>query len=248
MKILCDYRSMAIIFFDTETTGIGEEDRLCQLAVKERGGPHPLLNARYKPPVPISFGAMSIHHITQKMVDDEPIFLESPNYGDVKNLFECESTISVAHNAAFDLSMLAREGIVPHSSICTYKVVHAHDAESKFEQYKLQYLRYMLGLEIKAAAHDAMGDVLILEAVFEYLLGEYVKRLGSEDVAIKEMIRISSKPMLYTTIRFGKYSGKLLEEIARTDRSYLEWLLDQKQKTPKGEEDWIYTLRHYLNT
>jgi hypothetical protein len=52
--------TMDIIFFDTQTTGIEESDRLCQLAVKERGVAEPLLNARYKPPVPISFAAMGV--------------------------------------------------------------------------------------------------------------------------------------------------------------------------------------------
>ena len=44
---------MRIIFLDTETTGNSDTDRLCQLAVKERYIDEPLINALYKPPVPI---------------------------------------------------------------------------------------------------------------------------------------------------------------------------------------------------
>ncbi|MDO8520562.1 MAG: hypothetical protein Q7S52_00415, partial [bacterium] len=47
--------------------------------------------------------------------------------------------------------------------------------------------------------------------------------------------------------RFGKYNGKKIEEVVASDRSYLEWLLKEKQKDPAGEEDWIYTLKHYLD-
>lgn len=244
---LCNHTVMTVIFFDTETTGIGEKDRLCQLAIKERGVSEPLLNARYKPPVPISYGAMGVHHITQKMVDSEPAFKDAPQYIDIKNLFEHESVISVAHNAAFDIGMLAREEIFPTRTICTYKVAYALDTDSKLEQYKLQYLRYMLGLEIEATAHDAMGDVLILEAVFEYLFSQLVKEHASEDAALSEMLDISARPMLFTTIRFGKYRGKRLDEVVEMDRGYLSWLLNQKRDAPKGEEDWIYTLEQYLS-
>jgi exodeoxyribonuclease X len=237
---------MTLVFFDTETTGNGSEDRLCQLAVKERGIAEPLINTTYRPPIPISFGAMAVHHITEKMIAERPRFVDAPEYGDIKNLFEHPETISVAHNASFDIGMLSREGIVPSRTICTYKVVSALDPEGELEQYKLQYLRYYFGLDIEATAHDALGDVVILEAVFEHLLAWVMKEIGSEEAAIAEMIAISSRPKLFTTIRFGKYRGKRVEEIAQTDPSYLQWLLREKKKDPAGEEDWIYTLEQYV--
>ena len=239
---------MSIIFFDTETTGTGERDRLCQLAIKERGVKEPLVNAKYKPPVPISVGAMSIHHITQKMVDEQPLFCEAPEYADIKNLFEDRSTVAVAHNAAFDIGMLSREGISPAKTICTYKVIYALDTESKLEQHKLQFLRYHFGLDIEATAHDAFGDVVILEAVFEHLLKQLADDKGNEEAALAEMMLISARPMVFTTIRFGKHRGKRIEDILKTEPSYLEWLLREKKKDPAGEGDWIYTLEHHLNS
>jgi len=95
--------------------------------------------------------------------------------------------------------------------------------------------------------HDAIGDVLVLEALYENLLAKLTAQLGSEELAVKEMLDISSKPKLFTTIRFGKHKGKRIEEIAREDRGYLEWLLREKKKEGEGEEDWIYTLKHFLN-
>jgi len=237
---------MTLVFFDTETTGNGEQDRLCQLAIKERGIAEPLVNTTFKPPIPISFGAMAVHHITEKMVADRPLFAEAPEYGDIRNLFEDPDTIAVAHNAAFDVGMLSREGITPSRTICTYKVVSALDTEGALEQYKLQYLRYYFGLDIEATAHDAMGDVVILEAVFEHLLNWLKETTGSEEAAIEEMLAISSRPKMYTTIRFGKYRGKTVEEVAQNDPSYLQWLLKEKKKDPAGEADWIYTLEQHL--
>ena len=237
---------MTIVFFDTETTGIGSEDRLCQLAIKERGVAEPLINTMYKPPLPISYGAMAVHHITQKMVDEKELFVQSAEYTDIKNLFEHPDTIAVAHNASFDITMLSREGIIPSRTICTYKVICATDIGQDLEQHKLQFLRYHFGLDIEATAHDAMGDVVILEAVFEHLLVQMTAQLGSEEAALEEMLAISMRPKLFTTIRFGKYRGKKLTEVAAEDRGYLEWLLREKSKDPAGEVDWIYTLEHYL--
>jgi DNA polymerase III epsilon subunit-like protein len=56
------------IFLDTETTGTGPGDRLCQIAFKPDDGPAicDLLN----PGKLISIDAMAIHHITNKMVED----------------------------------------------------------------------------------------------------------------------------------------------------------------------------------
>lgn len=238
---------MRIILFDTETTGNGEHDRLCQLAVKERGVEAPLVNALYKPPLPISFESMAVHHITQKMVDDKPAFMDAPEYGDIKKLFEDKDTIAIAHNVAFDTEMLRREGIAVSRAACTYKVARALDPDDALPNYRLQFLRYFLGLEVgNATAHDAWGDVLVLEALFERLLAKLAEQKGSEDAAIEEMLEITSRPSLITTFRFGKHAGKKVADVAKTDRGYLEWLLSQKKQNPLEEEDWIYTLEQHV--
>ena len=61
---------MNILFLDTETTGL-ENGRIVQLAYKNRGDKDTFVEY-YKPPVPIEFGAMGTHHITEKMVANEP--------------------------------------------------------------------------------------------------------------------------------------------------------------------------------
>lgn len=238
---------MRIIFFDTETTGNSDKDRLCQLAMKERYIDEPLVNALYKPPVPISIESMAIHHITEKMVAGKPLFIESPEYSSLKDLFESDEVVVVAHNAAFDLAMLAREGIVPKRVICTYKLAYALDPNDALPNYRLQYLRYLLDLDVEAEAHDAFGDVLVLEALYDRLSQKMIERHGTEEAALEAMMTISAQPLLFTTIRFGKYKGQKIEDVAKTDSSYLRWLLEQKKQAPIGEEDWIYTLEHYLN-
>lgn len=74
------------IFLDTETTGTGTKDRLCQLAYKLDTGE--IVNKLYKPPLPIEIEAMTVHHITNEMVADKPAFKDSPEYFKLVDLLD----------------------------------------------------------------------------------------------------------------------------------------------------------------
>ena len=189
-----------------------------------------------------------MHHITNKMVADKPAFKDSDNLPKIKKLFEDKDSIVVAHNAPFDLIMIKKEGIEPKRFICTLRVARHLDPEEKIERYNLQYLRYLLEIEIDATAHDALGDVLVLEKLYERLKNKIIEKENlNEDEAIEKMIEISGHPSLLHTFKFGKHNGKRIEEIVKTDRGYLEWLLEQKLNGDGIDEDWIYTLKHYLH-
>jgi len=235
---------MKIIFFDTETTGNTEKDFLCQIAYKIGDE---TFNNLYKPSVKIPPEASAVHHITNKMVADKISFSESPDSKKIKELFEDEDAVVVAHNAQFDLMIIKKEGIVPKNSICTLRLARYLDPEGKIERYNLQYLRYLLELEVEAQAHDALGDVLVLEKLFERLKNKLIENEKlDEEKAIEKMIEVSSHPSLLRHIPFGKHNGKTVEEVAQIDPSYLEWLLKQKMESDQVDEDWIYTLKHYL--
>lgn len=233
-----------IIFFDTETTGNEQKDFLCQIAYKTG---NETFSALYKPPTKIPPEASAVHHITNKMVADKPVFGETADAKKIKKLFEDADSVVVAHNAPFDLMMLEKEGIKPKKFICTLRVARHLDKEGKIDRYNLQYLRYLLEIEVEATAHDAMGDVLVLEKLFERLKNKIIQEEGvSEAEAIEQMIEISAHPSLIKTLIFGKYKGKKVEEVLNIDRGWLEWLLGEKEKSDVLDEDWIYTLRHYL--
>ena len=233
-----------IIFFDTETTGNTENDFICQIAYKNGDE---TFNELYKPSIKIPPEASAVHHITNKMIADKKSFKESENYGKLKELFENENSVAVAHNAIFDLTMLTKEDITPASFICTLRVARHLDPEGKIERYNLQYLRYLLEIEIEAQAHDALGDVLVLEKLFERLQNKITEEEKcTKEEAINKMIEISSHPSILRKINFGKYAGQNIEDIVKNDRGYLEWLYNQKKASENMEEDWIYTLEHFL--
>ena len=233
-----------IIFFDTETTGNTEKDFLCQLAYKTG---NELFSDLYKPPIKIPAETSAIHHITNKMVEEKSSFKDSKDFPSIKKLFEDENSIVVAHNAIFDLIMIKKEGIIPKNFICTLRLARYLDKDGKIGKYNLQYLRYLLELDEEATAHDAKGDVIVLEKLFERFMK---KLMDTENIdeknAIKKMLEISKTPTIFKFIPFGKHNGKEISEIARIDPGYLEWLLAQKLESDQIDEDWIYTLRHHL--
>jgi DNA polymerase III epsilon subunit-like protein len=121
------------------------------------------------------------------------------------------------------------------------------DPEGKIDRYNLQYLRYLLDLEVEATAHDAMGDVLVLEKLFARLKTKIMQEENlDENKAIEKMVEISSHPSLLRSFNFGKHNGKKIEDVVQIDRGYLEWLLAQKLDSDQIDEDWIYTLKHHL--
>jgi DNA polymerase III epsilon subunit-like protein len=231
-----------LIILDTETTGNDvAKDRLCQVCYKEGDTFH---TGFFKPPIPISVKAMSITHITNKMVADKEPFAGSAMKQELEALLQ--DGILVAHNALFDKAILEAEGLVIPQFICTLRVARALDEDCVIPEYNLQFLRYYLDLDVDADAHDAEGDVRVLAAVFERLMAKIKQEGLSDDEAIAKMIHISTTPTLFKKFTFGKHNGKDIAEVAKTDKGYLQWLLGQKMAEGVADEDWIHTLQTYL--
>lgn len=234
-----------LLFLDTETTGNTNDDWLCQIAYKMDGV---MTMNLYKPRETIAIEAMAVHHITNKMVADKPPFVGSSDYKVLEKYFADPNIIFVAHNATFDIGMLQREGLNVPQFICTLRLTRHLDEHNKIPRHNLQYLRYFFGMEINAAAHDAAGDVLVLEQLFARQLAKF-KELndGDEEKALTQMIEISSKPVIMHTFNFGKYKEQKVRDVAMKDPGYLEWMLKAKLESDTNEEDWIYTLKFYLD-
>jgi DNA polymerase III epsilon subunit-like protein len=184
------------------------------------------------------------------MVADKEPFVESRMKSELIQILS-SGNVLVAHNARFDIEMLKREGVLVDQSIDTFKVAYALDENNEIPRYALQYLRYFFGLEVTdATAHSALGDVRVLVAVFEFLYAKMYEQLGDEEKVIEEMIALSSRPLMFRTFTFGKYTGRSIKEVASSDPGYVAWLLNQKiMNREKGEDDdenWIYTLDFYL--
>lgn len=236
---------MNLLFLDTETTGKGLSDRIVQIAYKfgHIGGPPTV--EYFLPPVPITYGAMAVHHITNDMVANKPVFDGSETQKFLNNLVL--KVIMVAHNAPFDLKMLEREQVRFPIWIDTLRVArHLIEAES----HSLQYLRYFLDLRVEGTAHNAEGDVNVLIALFEKLMSILLTNNPhqTQTQAIDRMVTLSNLPVNIRKVPYGKYQGRTFEEIAGFDRQYLVWMYGQEKKKIESEQntDLIFTLKHHL--
>ncbi|HEX5710897.1 MAG TPA: exonuclease domain-containing protein [Sulfuricurvum sp.] len=229
-----------LIFLDTETTGLELNDRICAVGFLMDDEVHyELINPLKKIPPQAS----AIHHITNEMIQESPVFALSISYEKLIAHNTAE-TILVSHNAPFDLDMLQKEGITwQGKTIDTLKCSKA--LMDDLNGYSLQFLRYELRLYrheaeyfghygIDITPHHPLSDALHAKMIYEYLL----------DLADEEtLIDMSQSRLLLKRLPFGKYAKKRIEEIALKDAPYLKWMLESLMDL---DEDLRYSIEYYL--
>jgi len=238
------------IILDTETTGTAEEDRIIQLGYIVLGTKDiEVQNEFFSSEVPIKFGAMEVHGITQDMIEAKPTCQGSASYTRLQELNTNENYM-IIHNAPFDLGMLEKEGFNTKMKVIDTLRVAKHIYKDE-EAHRLQYFRYKLGLykdEKKEAdalgitlkAHDAIGDVLILKLFLSKLKQSIIKIYPDEN-PVDKMLDLTNTPILIEKFKFGKHKGKTLREVATEDAGYLRWMLSSMENL---DDD----LRYSINT
>ncbi len=237
------------VLLDTETTGAGEEDRIIQLGYMVLDGKKvDVYNDLCSAPLPIAYGAMEVHGITPEMIEGKPPCVETEAFKTLCELNTPENVL-IIHNAPFDLGMLAKENFASQMRLIdTLRCArHLFDDE---DAHRLQYFRYRLGLYkieqaeadalgIEVKAHDAIGDVLVLKLFLTELRKRLQERFEGVN-PIDKMVELTQTPVFYTRpLKFGKYKGKTLQEIAEADRGYLTWMLGNMDSL---DEDMRYSI------
>jgi DNA polymerase III epsilon subunit-like protein len=229
-----------LVFFDTETTGLEVSDRICSVGII---GDEIIHYEVINPGKKIPPSASALHHITNEMVKESPMFNHSRSLELLEEL-NTHTNILVSHNAPFDLSMLQKEGITWQGSVIdTLKCSKA--LMDDLEGYSLQFLRYECRLyrqekeffenySVVINPHHPLSDGLHTKMMFEYLLD-----LASMD----DLIDMSQKRLLLNRLPFGKYAKKRIEEIATKDPGYLKWMMESLMDL---DEDLRYSCDYYL--
>lgn len=241
------------VILDTETTGVGENDRVIQLGFMVLGAKEiEVHNEFFSSEVPIGFGAMEIHGITPDMLENKPSCVDSQAYKRLNELNSDDNYI-IIHNADFDIGMLKKEGFVNQMRVIDTLRVAKHVLPDE-EAHRLQYFRFKMGLykeEQKEAdelgivvkAHDAIGDVLVLK-LFLSKLREVVQATFPGQNPVEKMVELTKTPILVNYFRFGKYKNKTLKEVADSDAGYLKWMLSSMENL---DEDLRYSINKVLN-
>jgi exodeoxyribonuclease X len=234
------------IILDTETTGTKETDRIVQLSflvTDENNEIEEIYDTLCLPPVPISYEAMAVHHITPEKVINAPILQDTQAYKRLQEL-NIPENILVIHNAKFDLEMLFREDFENNMQLIdTFRVLKHIQPD---DRHSLQINRYFLGLykkeqelinkhNIQINAHDALGDVVVLKLLLDYLLEKYTK---------EELLKFTKEPILYEKFYNGKYKREKIVDIIKKDPAYIEYLLTTNDF--ELDFDLRYSLNYYL--
>jgi len=234
-----------IIILDTETTGVLEEDRIIQLSylvTDANGKIEEVHNEFCQAPLAIKFDAMAIHHITPEELEGKPQCTELSGFSRLNELNTPENLI-VIQSAEFDLGMLAKEGFVSKMKLVDTFRIHRYFYHE--DPHGLQYNRYALGLYKKEAqqmqalgvtiaAHDALGDVIVLKNFYDHLLQNHTQ---------EQMVEMCSKPILMEIMPFGKHKGKLIVEVAVSERRSLAYMLE----TFDLDQDLRYSFQYYYD-
>ncbi len=242
------------VLLDTETTGTGENDRVIQLGYIVLGEPKPeVQNDFCSCDTPISFGAMEVHGITPDMIAAKPTCKETKAFKRLQELNSNENYI-IIHNAPFDLGMLEKEGFNTKMKVIDTLRVAKHVMPDE-EAHRLQYFRYKMelykeeqkeadALGIVVKAHDAIGDVLILKLLLSKLKDAVLKQFPHAN-PVEQMVDLTATPIIIKSFKFGKYKGKTLEEVAKSDAGYLRWMLTSMENL---DEDMRYSINVILGT
>jgi len=225
------------IILDTETTGVDEPEVIELAYVGPLATPRDIgrggVQMQFKPRKPISLGAMATHHI----INEDLVGCE-PWPGSWKLPPELDSVnYLVGHNVDFDWKAIGSPGI---RRICT--LACARDIWPNLDSHKLGALIYHLyphamARELVKGAHAASVDVDLCARVLFVIADIY----GVHDW--ESLWQRSEHARIPRVFSFGKYKGAAIEEVKKTDRSYIAWCLSGKCDIVNDDPYWQQALQ-----
>ena len=224
-----------MIAFDVETTGKNPDtDQIIEISMcLYEAGNEESYHRLLKPSVPITRGAERVHGISVEDVQDAPSFSE---VADEILGFMTAAEVIVGYNVRFDIRFVEKEfaRIGREVHLDEKLVVDPYRIWQAMEPRKLEdaHVRFV-GSELENA-HSATADV---QAAVKVLRGMR-RTFNLEEAAWEDLARLTnpdreswigdSNHFLWeenqVVFNFGKYSGRLLLEVAELDASYLNWI------------------------
>lgn len=233
-----------LVFFDLETTGLNlVTDRIVELALIRLSPRGDVIEKvrRFNPGIPIPPEATAVHGITDEDVADEAPF--SRRARALADLLEgCD--LAGFNVRRYDLPMLTAEfkraGV--DFDVRGRRVI---DMQAIFHVEERRDLSGAARFYLDRAhpeAHTALGDIRTSAAVLSAQLERYAHLPRDMDglhaycdeyapieTAVERWFEASGDGLRF---RRGKHRGSLLEDVARGDASYLEWMLGLDDMDP----------------
>lgn len=229
--------SKPIIFFDLETTGTNiTHDRIVEISILKitPDGSEIEKTRRINPEMPIPADATAVHHITDDDVKDEPTFKQL-----AKSLAALFTGCDIAgfNSNRFDIPMLDQEfqraGV--KFDFTKSRLVDVQTIFHKKEQRTLvAAYRFYCGKELDGA-HSANADTRATYEVLKAQLDHYddlkndikfLSNYSSQTKNVDFMGRLVYDDKGREVINFGKYKGKIAEDVLKKDPSYYVWIME----------------------
>lgn len=228
-------RPLAI--FDIESTGTNRQvDRVIDLAILilHPDGTRTSHEFRVHPERPIPPDSTAIHGITDADVKNAPPFREKAR--EIARVLEgCD--LAGFNVIYFDIPLLQQEFMrakVPWE-VTGRRVLDAQKIFHKREPRDLSAALKFYAGESHADAHNAMGDVIATAKVIE---GQFLKYAdlprdmnllhelcNPKDPSWADQFGRLKNENGRVVINFGKFQGKAIEDLAKSEPQFLQWLL-----------------------
>jgi DNA polymerase-3 subunit epsilon len=227
-----------ICFFDLETTGTQiARDRIVEIAILKifPNGDEESRTWKVNPEMPIPAVTTAIHGISNDDVKDSPTFKElAPKV--MEMIKDCD--LAGYNSMRFDIPLLAEEFLRVDVDIdmSKFRSVDVQNIFHKLEQRTLvAAYKFYCGKDL-TNAHSADADT---RATYEVLLGQ-LERYDELENDIKFLSDFSKRKNAPADLAgflvfndkgqemfgFGKYKGRLIEEVLDENPGYFAWLQD----------------------
>ena len=226
-----------IIFFDLETTGIDiARDRIVEISMVKvmPDGEEIVRTRRINPGMPIPPASTAIHGITDDDVKDCPLFKNV-----AKQLAaQIEGCDLAGYNSnRFDIPLLAEEFLRAGVDIdlTRRKFIDVQTIFYKMEQRTLAAAYKFYCQKSLENAHTAAADTMATYEVLKAQLDRYPE-LKNDVTFLSEFSSFTNNVdfagrMVYNeknqeVFNFGKYKGRLVEEVLKQEPAYYSWMMN----------------------
>lgn len=237
-----------LVGFDTETTGpdpdtarivqIGVVTQTCAGAITYP--PQTALNVLCDPGGPIPPGASAVHGITDEQVRGQPsdetcawAFFDQMRAYDR----DYDAVVLAGHNSTtYDTPLLER--IAGHPRLLTRfpqidTLTLATRAHPEAPDHKLGTLyKHLLNRDV-VAAHDAVGDILMVLELVDYFSRGY-------GLCWIDLAEFCATPQVLETVHFGKHAGKRWSDVPY---NYVKFIANN---FARPSPDLVATVRHHF--
>lgn len=226
-----------ICFFDLETTGVNvAKDRIVEIAILKvyPNGNKESHTWRVNPEMPIPPETSAIHGITDEMVANEPTFkqLAAKVYALIK-----DSDLGGFNSNRFDIPLLAEELLRAEVDFDMKKALSV-DVQTIFHKMEKRTLeaayKFYCDKDL-VDAHSAAADTNATYEVLKAQLDRYPD-LQNDMASLADFSShkdhvdfagfISYNEDGHEVFSFGKYKGRLVDDILQNDPGYFGWVLN----------------------